>query len=146
MTPEKESQLIAKYPKIFGGSLIDGGLACGDGWYDLLDVLCFQIQQSVDNAVSSQAWRLKNGKASQEEVVPEEELQVVAAQVKEKFGGLRFYVDNGNDRIYGLISMAESMSYRICEDCGNPGKSGGRGWIRTLCDPCRDAFSKRKFK
>lgn len=73
--------------------------------------------------------------------------QVVAAQVKEKFGGLRFYVDGGDDEIYAMISFAEAMSYRMCEECGSPGTTGGRGWIRTLCsahitDSEREFFNK----
>ncbi len=64
----------------------------------------------------------------------DEEHQVVAAQVKEKFGGLRFYIDGGDDWVYGAISMAEAMSYRTCEVCGGPGKTRGTGWIRTTCD------------
>ncbi len=65
--------------------------------------------------------------------VAEEIPQVVAAQVKEKFGGLRFYVDGGDHYIYGAIQMAENMSFRVCEECGAPGKTEGPGWIRTLC-------------
>jgi hypothetical protein len=33
-----------------------------------------------------------------------------------------------------MIAMAESMSYRICEECGDRGKMRGGGWVRTLCD------------
>ena len=58
----------------------------------------------------------------------------VAVQVKEKFGTLRFYVDNTCERMDGAIEMAEYMSGCICEECGNPGKQRGGGWIRTLCD------------
>ena len=59
-------------------------------------------------------------------------------EVKEKFGGLRFYVQGSDDFIDGIIDLAESMSYRICSECGNqstPQKN--RGWIYTLCDSCR---------
>jgi len=59
--------------------------------------------------------------------------QVVAAQVKEKFGTLRFYVNGGDDTTRGMIQMAEAMSACTCEDCGAPGTTGGHGWIRTLC-------------
>lgn len=59
--------------------------------------------------------------------------QVVAEQVKEKFGGLRFYYRGGDEFIHGLCSMAESMSYVTCEECGNPGKSNSGGWISTRC-------------
>lgn len=59
--------------------------------------------------------------------------QVVAEQVKEKFGGLRFYYRGGDEYISGLVSFAESISYRVCEDCGKPGKATRFGWIRTTC-------------
>ena len=59
--------------------------------------------------------------------------QVVAAQVKEKFGTLRFYVDGGDEATRGMIQMAEAMTAVTCEECGAPGTTGGRGWIRTLC-------------
>jgi hypothetical protein len=58
----------------------------------------------------------------------------VASQVKEKFGGLRFYVQAATDKHYQYISFAESMSYRTCESCGNPGKTYTDGWHTTLCD------------
>lgn len=67
------------------------------------------------------------------EKIPEPIPQVVAVQVKEKFGGLRFYVDGGDEVTHAYITMAESMSGVTCEACGAPGKTGGRGWIRTLC-------------
>ena len=56
-------------------------------------------------------------------------------QVKEKFGGLRFYINAGSDEIFDRISKAERDSYNICEITGNPGKCRTDiGWIRTLCD------------
>jgi hypothetical protein len=65
--------------------------------------------------------------------VPEKLYQVVAVQVKEKFGTLRFYTNHEDDYISGLISMACSMSSVTCEVCGNPGKSNDDGWIYTRC-------------
>lgn len=59
--------------------------------------------------------------------------QLVADQVKEKFGGLRFYHHGGDELCNGVIDMAQAMSFRICEECGSPGKVGGKAWIRTLC-------------
>ena len=57
-------------------------------------------------------------------------------QIKEKFGGLRFYVGPASDSLLNAIEDAESLSFTICEDCGEPGKTRGGGWIRTLCDGC----------
>jgi hypothetical protein len=59
---------------------------------------------------------------------------VVATQIKEKFGTLRFYYFGGDDYCHGVESMAESMSAVTCEVCGSPGKLRNGGWIRTLCD------------
>lgn len=56
-------------------------------------------------------------------------------QCKEKFGGLRFYINGGSEQIWQIISKAESDSYKICETCGSTeGVSQTRGgWITTLC-------------
>ena len=59
-------------------------------------------------------------------------------QVKEKFGGLRFYIGGVSrdkyDGVYDAINAAEALSYLTCEDCGAPGEPREGGWIRTLCD------------
>lgn len=70
------------------------------------------------------------------ERLPEETRKhIQCAQVKEKFGTLRFYMTAQDDFISGAISMAESMSHYICEICGNPGHQRDNiGWIETLCD------------
>lgn len=65
--------------------------------------------------------------------------QVVVDQVKEKFGGLRFYYHGGNNMTDGMVWLVENMSYDICETCGsttNVTQSKG-GWITTACHDCR---------
>jgi len=57
-------------------------------------------------------------------------------QVKEKFGGLRFYVNAASDEQFRIITKYEDLSYVTCEDCGKPGKERPGGWIRTLCNDC----------
>ena len=54
-------------------------------------------------------------------------------QVKEKWGGLRFYVD-GTAEWLDFIDEMEARSLETCEVCGQPGKPREGGWIRTLCD------------
>jgi hypothetical protein len=66
--------------------------------------------------------------------VPEACDQVIATQIKEKFGTLRFYYCGGDDYCRGVESMAESMSAVTCEVCGSSGKIRNGKWIRTLCD------------
>lgn len=66
--------------------------------------------------------------------------QVVATQVKEKFGTLRFYYDGGDDVIRGLVGMAERLSGKTCEHCGatdDSVKRGGKSWISVRCSKCR---------
>ena len=58
-------------------------------------------------------------------------------QVKEKFGGLRFYIGDGGDEIWERIRKAEEESIKTCEDCGADGKRRGGSWIRTLCEECQ---------
>lgn len=64
------------------------------------------------------------------------------AQIKQKFGGLRAYIDHSIDlseekanRFEELITKAEEESYTICERCGGTGKTISiQGWYRTLCE------------
>jgi hypothetical protein len=76
MKKELEQNLVIRYPLIFRDYLGDmrktcmaWGFECGDGWYNLLIELCEKIECLTEGT----------------------SLQVVAVQVKEKFGGLRFY-------------------------------------------------------
>jgi len=57
----------------------------------------------------------------------------IVVQVKEKFGGLRFYVDAAPGWFFDLIHEAEDLSMKTCEECGEPGYPAG-GWIKTLCE------------
>jgi hypothetical protein len=66
-------------------------------------------------------------------------------QVKEKFGGLRFYVGNESDEMFKRIQKAENDSYDICEVTGNSGKlRTNLGWIKTLCDEEYDKALKKR--
>lgn len=56
-------------------------------------------------------------------------------QIKEKFGGLRFYIGQGNEKIWDRITEAEEKSFHICERCGKEGKlRQNLRWYLTLCD------------
>jgi hypothetical protein len=67
-------------------------------------------------------------------------------QVKEKFGGLRFYVNSESDEMFKRIQKAEADSYVTCEVTGNPGKlRTDLGWHRTLCDEEYDKALKKKY-
>jgi hypothetical protein len=59
-------------------------------------------------------------------------------QIKEKFGGLRFYADGLPQNGAELIMEYEKRSYEICEICGSTDNVRLRGasWVKTLCDRC----------
>lgn len=64
--------------------------------------------------------------------------EIEITQIKEKYGGLRFYIYGGNKEIHNLIDKAEAESYKICENCGvkeNVTTEGG--WLLTLCKKCK---------
>ena len=123
MKKELDDKLCKKYPKIFAnrnGSKFETcmywGFECGDGWYNLIDRLCSNLQWNTD----------KNGQP-----------QVVASQVKEKFGTLRFYVESATSEQFSVIGFAESLSSDICEDCGTTENMGRtQGWLRNICYDC----------
>jgi hypothetical protein len=172
MKQELDDLLCKRYPNIFADrnrtmteTAMCWGFEHGDGWYNIIDQLCANIQSHIDQSVKNNQWDLKYNamvtKALAGDITELEEYyngyynaddrmketleqglknvrpvipQVVAEQVKEKFGTLRFYYRGGDDYISGLVSMAESMSAVTCEVCGDPGESRGNGWISTLCD------------
>jgi hypothetical protein len=157
MRKELDEALCAKYPLIFRDrhenmqvTAMCWGLECGDGWYNIIDTLCGLLTSEYRGAKNRYEHLMETGvgnvlygtkKVTQETLdeakakLDEETLKVpVAVQVKEKFGGLRFYVQAATDKHYQYISFAESMSYRTCEQCGNPGKTYTDGWHTTLCD------------
>lgn len=101
---------------------------CGPGWIPLLDILFHYADE----------WN---------RTVPEgDDDRIQINQVKEKFGGLRFYYTGGSPEFRGMVEMAEMLSSNICERCGDRAESQdiGGGWIATQCDRCRDSRNDKK--
>lgn len=139
MNKDTQQLLYDKYSKIFaqkdlpkGKSNMYYGVSCGDGWYDILDVLCGQIKNNTESFAGF-------------------EIKFEACQIKEKFGSLRFYYDLQFEnnfpelielrikaKISGLVEMAEAISHHICEGCGAPGYKNTERWIKTMCDNCHE--------
>jgi hypothetical protein len=105
-----------RFQTMFDGKY--GGFAVGAGWYPIIEILCTNIQSHID-------WRVKQG---------QDIAQVEVNQIKEKFGGLRFYYSGGDDEISGMVRMAEAWADVACEECGAAGTRRSGGWVRTLCD------------
>jgi hypothetical protein len=139
MDQELQNQLFEKYPDLFSNkdkdimsSCMGWGCECGNGWYDIISSVCWMIKGHEDNIVWQTKYKQKTEPDYQSDYFP-----VKFDQVKEKYGGLRLYFSGGDEYVEGLVSMAEAISYKICEVCGNKGKSNENGWISTLCDGCR---------
>lgn len=143
MRPELEKKLLKKYPKIFVQHSLScketamcWGFECGDGWYDLINLLCSSLQWDID----------KNAYP-----------QIEAVQVKEKFGTLRFYYGYTDDAKVkdeerkmgvqdGMIGLAEQLSQYICYHCGTNQKIGStKGWITYCCEDCAKKNEKRNW-
>lgn len=60
------------------------------------------------------------------------------AQVKEKFGELRFYTEGLTSEQYDVVRAAQRESRTICQDCGSRENVALRehGWVATLCADC----------
>ena len=130
MRKELDELLCEKYPKIFrdrsapmNQTCMCWGFNCGDGWFNIIDQLCANIQDHINNVEqrrnSTIEWNENVNDPDfewvafvkrEERPVPELIDQVVAVQVKEKFGTLRFYYHGGDDVIDGIVGMAASMS------------------------------------
>jgi hypothetical protein len=66
-------------------------------------------------------------------------------QVKEKFGGLRYYASYNqevSEQARKLIGQAEVQASKTCEWCGNPGDLGGSRWMKTLCGECLKKYER----
>lgn len=119
---EFAKKMETQHPLMFENKY--GGFAVGVGWWPIIESLCANIQSHTD-------WRNQqfntHGRGN---LIP----QVVVEQIKEKFGGLRFYYQGGDDEISGMVRMAETWADRSCETCGAPGTRRSGNWVRTLCD------------
>lgn len=110
--------LMNKYPSLYPNGSVENGFSVGLGWLPLIDTL----SSILDDVITRLPEEIKG--------------EVYAVQVKEKFGTLRFYLNQSTPFIDGAISLAESISGSICEGCGLPGQCRATSWVKTECDSC----------
>ena len=95
-----------------------------DGWYEAFgEKMCFELKAILEEADYEQDYRV--------------------IEIKEKFGGLRWY-DNGAPasiykKIQDVIYKYESISYKTCVSCGAPADGLTTGWVMPFCQHCADA-------
>jgi hypothetical protein len=185
MKTELQQKLFEKYPKIFADrtkpkteSCMFWGLEVGDGWYDLIDTLCQALTYTYSTGVQvdeEDGKRLGVKPYADSYYFCVEPPQVIATQVKEKYGTLRFYyredyneeimslietgkypdlqriIDRYSDYINGIIHFAETASGRTCEETGQPGElhaTGGTrmGWLKTVSkEHAKTALADRNY-
>lgn len=94
-------------------NLMAFGRECDSGWDKLIDELIEELNELPDD--------------------------IEVLQIKEKYGGLRFYVNGASDKAFDIISRYENYSYHVCECCGDFYTAKLRvknGWYKTLCNKC----------
>jgi hypothetical protein len=135
-------ELAKRWPDLYSKSDVQY-YGVGPGWLNIIDTLCGLISNKVDNrkrllkyeqeqvGENRSIERIEKYQNEIEEAI--EELPTIS-QVKEKYGGLRFYVYGATEEVYNYIDFAEAMSMRTCEECGAPGEPRSDGWTKTLCD------------
>lgn len=121
MNIENTKQLVTHFPILYGAHNPDTEednipsfyFECEDGWYSII----YDLSEAIE----------EYNNLNPNEIVH-------AVQVKEKFGSLRFYVDEAPREIYNIIDDTEAKSHKICELCGEPGEIKNiRGWLRCCC-------------
>ena len=145
MTKEENKNLCEKYPFLipsnrFSGKRIteaeDGGFWPGDpdavpeydweyteldsmpdGWRIAFgEQLCAELKEELDRAGYTDQYRI--------------------AQIKEKFGSLRWYDFGNTEHGCDIIHKYERISERTCVRCGKPATRITTGWICPYCDEC----------
>ena len=100
----------------------------GEGWYNLLDNLLQEIQD----------YYASKG-------ISPDKIDIGISQIKEKFGGLRFYISDYEEETMDIIDKYEELSFEFCENCGadiDPDKKIRIfGWIKSYCNTCEDKFT-----
>lgn len=116
---------LNKILKPYWGPRWDGYVRIEDGWCELIHNLHKQIS----------------------EIVPTYTL----CQIKQKFGGLRYYYDlpigtdeTVADHIEELVDLAELLAKNTCELCGSSDSVDTvsvKRWLQTLCVNCKPETS-----
>lgn len=124
MKKELDDKLCRDFPNLFrdrtapkNQTCMYWGFCVGEGWYDLV----YNLSAKLEKLILQQ---------------PEKDrILFRASQVKEKFGGLRFYMTCSTSEMEYHIEKAECESFKICEECGSRflvRRTLG-GWVVSLC-------------
>lgn len=113
MNIHNTKRLIEASPSLYGDRFC---FECGDGWFSIL----LEASIKIESILQGYPKQIRD--------------DVVAMQVKEKYGTLRFYISYYTEELDEIIDSAEKASCSTCEVCGNLGKLRGTRWLYAACD------------
>ena len=133
---EKNKELVEKYPFLMPHNRWTDHIpedydysyteldAMPDGWRKAFgERMCEEIREELVRADYLHGYRI--------------------AQIKEKYGTLRWYDFGCTERLlHEIISKYEKMSARTCIRCGDPATKISTGWISPYCDACADEIGR----
>lgn len=107
------AELEKNYPLVYS-TFPDCGFYPLVGWHDIIRELSEKIQKYLEER-GSNGFEVK--------------------QVKEKFGGLRFYTNSVDTNIHAFILQAEEKAYKVCTECGKAAHTyKGSTSLYKLCE------------
>ncbi len=125
MKTSLDKRLVDSFPNLYADreasmqeTAMCWGFACDDGWFDIIWRLSEQLENEILKTRGDNTPR--------------------ASQVKEKFGGLRFYMTSSTEPMDEMIRRAEDESYKTCEVCGKAGRINKGPRFQTLCAEHQD--------
>lgn len=127
---EHNKQLIKKYPFLLPHSRWTGEVPSDydysytelddmpDGWRKAFgEQMCDEIEKELEKHNLQEKYRI--------------------AQIKEKYGTLRWYDFGATEKILKeIIPKYEKLSAHTCINCGKPATKVTLGWISPYCDDC----------
>lgn len=117
MIKELIDQLYQLCPNVYFNNENDlYGIETGNCWYGLIEKLSLRLEEILFK------------------ISEQDRKNYIAAQIKQKFGLLRFYLSDSTPEMDALIRQAEEGSGRICEICGESGGIIDSSFVRrTRC-------------
>lgn len=128
-----EKLLTEKFPLMYKDMYGDPQSTCmafgldgiSIGWFDII----YNMSEKLEAIAASQS----------------EDSRIKFAQIKEKFGTLRVYLNSSPEETDEAIKNAEELSSKTCIDCGDPGVLVKNGWLVTLCKTHRTMSKHKKI-
>jgi hypothetical protein len=126
VNPQTQELLKESFPRLFQKNgttypVHEFGIECEDGWNKIVENLLQEL----------------------------EEYDVTLAQVKQKFGELRVYLNYGEKidphtfkETTKILNKYKDLSDVTCEKCGHEGTlhQTRQRWLSTVCDTCASAY------